>query len=196
MRFRNLLIFNMIDIIKGMGRKILVLSYRVEHLELLKKMVDDKIKIDNESHIYNSYYYMGKTKRTEKDMAEKDGHIIFATMQLAEEGLDIAHLNTVIFTLPVSIPCDNKQNKRIKSSKTLIQSIGRILRNDKLEDVTQIPLVVDISDVLSIYQGWSEKREVIYAKKNWFIQHYHWEDFEHLDPLEVASQFLRQRAGR
>lgn len=34
---RNQLIVNMIDVLKGMGRKILILSYRVEHLELLKK---------------------------------------------------------------------------------------------------------------------------------------------------------------
>ena len=63
-------------------------------------------------------------------------------MQLAEEGLDISHLDTIIFALPVSI---QKEKNKIKSDKTLIQSIGRILRNDKLEDLTQIPLVIDIS---------------------------------------------------
>lgn len=176
---RNQLIVNIIDVLKGMGRKILILSYRVEHLESLKGMIDEKIKADGESHIYNSYYYMGKTKRTEKDMAEKDGHIIFATMQLAEEGLDIGHLDTVIFALPVSIQKDKKKRGKIKSSKALIQSIGRILRNDKLEDLTQIPLVVDISDMFSIYSGWSNKRNEIYEKKNWYMQNYYWEDLEY-----------------
>ena len=176
---RNQLIVNFIDVLKGMGRKILILSYRVEHLEYLKGLVDEKIKADGESHIYNSYYYMGKTKRTEKDMAEKDGHIIFATMQLAEEGLDIAHLDTVLFALPVSIQKDKKNNGKIKSSKTLIQSIGRILRNDTLEDLTQIPLVIDISDMFSIYSGWSNKRNEIYEKKNWYMQNYYWEDLEY-----------------
>lgn len=176
---RNQLIVNIIDVLKGMGRKILILSYRVEHLELLKGMIDNKITADGESHIYNSYYYMGKTKRTEKDMAEKDGHIIFATMQLAEEGLDIAHLDTVIFALPVSIQKDKKNKGKIKSSKALIQSIGRILRNDKLEDLTQIPLVVDISDMLSIYSGWSNKRNEIYEKKNWYMQNFYWEDLQY-----------------
>lgn len=185
---RNQLIVNMIDVLKGMGRKILILSYRVEHLELLKKMVDDKIKLDGESHIYNSYFYMGKTKRGEKKLAEKDGHIIFATMQLAEEGLDISHLDTVIFALPVSIQKDKKNNKKIKSSKALIQSIGRILRNDKLEDLTQIPLVVDLSDMFSIYSSWSNKRNEIYSKKNWYLQNYYWEDLEFLNSSSISSK--------
>ena len=186
-RTRNQLIVNFIDVLKGMGRKILILSYRVEHLELLKKMVDDKIKADGESHIYNSYYYMGKTKRSEKDLAEKDGHIIFATMQLAEEGLDIAHLDTVIFALPVSIQKDKKKRGKIKSSKALIQSIGRILRNDKLEDLTQIPLVIDISDLFSIYSGWSNKRNEIYEKKNWYVQNFYWDDLEFLHQTKTVK---------
>ena len=184
---RNQLIVNMIDVLKGMGRKILVLSYRVEHLELLKKNVDEKIKLDGESHIYNSYFYMGKTKRGEKKLAEKDGHIIFATMQLAEEGLDISHLDTVIFALPVSIQKDKKNKKKIKSSKALIQSIGRILRNDKLEDLTQIPLVIDLSDMFSIYSSWSNKRNEIYGMKNWYIQNYYWEDLEFLNSSSLST---------
>lgn len=178
---RNQLIVSMINTLKGMGRKILVLSYRVEHLEFLKQMVDEKIKADGETHIYNSYFYMGKTKRGEKKLAEKDGHIIFATMQLAEEGLDISHLDTVIFALPVSIQKDKKKKGKIKSSKALIQSIGRILRNDKLEDLTQIPLVIDLSDMFSIYSGWSDKRNEVYGKKNWYIQNYYWEDLNFLN---------------
>jgi hypothetical protein len=102
-------------------------------------------------------------------------------MQLAEEGLDISHLDTVIFALPVSIQKDKKNKGKIKSSKALIQSIGRILRNDKLEDLTQIPMVVDISDMFSIYNGWSGKRDEIYIKKNWYIQHFHWEDLEYIN---------------
>ena len=182
---RNQLIISIINVLKGMGRKILVLSYRVEHLEFLKRIVDEKIKADEELHIYNSYFYMGKTKRGEKKLAEKDGHIIFATMQLAEEGLDISHLDTVIFALPVSVQKDKKNTGKIKSSKALIQSIGRILRNDKLEDLTQIPLVIDLSDMFSIYSSWSDKRNEIYGQKNWYIQNYYWEDLEFLNSSDV-----------
>jgi superfamily II DNA or RNA helicase len=117
---------------------------------------------------------MGKTKKGERKLAEKDGDIIFATMQLAEEGLDIPHLDTIIFALPVSIK--KEKGTSVKYDKTLIQSIGRILRNDKLEELTQIPLVVDISDILSIYQNWSKKRDDVYGKKNWYLEHYYWTD--------------------
>ncbi len=171
---RNQLIINITNTLKNIGRKILILSYRVEHLEYLKAAIDKKIIDDGEAHIYNSYFYMGKTKKGERRMAEKDGDIIFATMQLAEEGLDIPHLDTIIFALPVSIKKEKETKK--KYDKTLIQSIGRILRNDKLEELTQIPLVVDISDILSIYQNWSKKRDDVYDKKNWYLQHYYWTD--------------------
>ena len=137
---------------------------------------------------------MGKTLRGEKKMAEKDGDIIFATMQLAEEGLDIPHLDTVIFALPVCVQKDKNDKKKIKSDKSLIQSIGRILRNDKLENLTQIPLVVDITDLFSIYSAWSTRRNEVYSNKNWYIQNYHWEDLNYLyngsqdknkDPMKI-----------
>jgi superfamily II DNA or RNA helicase len=171
---RNELIIQLIDTLKNLGRKMLILSYRVEHLELLKNAIDEKIKADGETHIYNSYFYMGKTKKGERRMAEKDGDIIFATMQLAEEGLDIPHLDTILFALPV--PIKKEKETRIKYDKTLIQSVGRILRNDKLEVLTHIPLVIDIVDILSIYQTWAGKRDEVYAKKNWYQQMYYWVD--------------------
>jgi superfamily II DNA or RNA helicase len=176
---RNKLIINMINTLKNLGRKILILSYRVEHLVKLKSMIDIIIQNDGEQHIYNTYFYMGDTKKGERKMAEKDGDIIFATMQLAEEGLDIAHLDTILFALPVSIQKE-KGSKNIKSDKTLIQSVGRILRNDKLNELTQIPLVIDISDILSIYQGWSRKRDEVYERKNWYVQSYHYADYDYI----------------
>lgn len=165
---RNKLMINCINCLKSMGRKVFVLSSRVEHLQILKNGVDLLIRQANEQHIYNTYYYMGKSKKGERKMAEKDGDIIFATIQLAEEGLDISRLDTILIALPV------------KKEKTLIQSIGRILRNDKLENLTQIPTVIDISDILSIYRKWSDQRDIVYDKKNWFVQYYYWEDETYL----------------
>lgn len=176
---RNKLIINMVNTLKNLGRKMLILSYRVEHLVKLKSMIDVIIQNDGEQHIYNTYFYMGDTKKGERKMAEKDGDIIFATMQLAEEGLDIAHLDTILFALPVSIQKE-KGSGNIKSDKTLIQSVGRILRNDKLNELTQIPLVIDISDILSIYQGWSRKRDEVFDKKNWYVQYYHYADNDYI----------------
>jgi superfamily II DNA or RNA helicase len=95
-------------------------------------------------------------------------------MQLAEEGLDIDKLNTIILTNP------------IKMEKSINQSIGRILRKDKLDDMQSIPLVIDICDVLSIYQKWANKRESIYEKNEWFIQDFHFSD-EYVESSENDS---------
>lgn len=158
---RNNLMISIINALKSMGRKVFVLSSRVEHLVILKNGVDKIISDNGEAHIYNTYYYMGKTKKGAKKIAEKDGDIIFATSQLAEEGLDINRLDTILIALPV------------RKEKSLIQSIGRILRNNELKELTQIPLVIDICDVLSIYQKWSKLRDDFYDKKNCYIQNYH-----------------------
>ncbi len=165
---RNKLMIDIINTLKNHGRKIFVLSSRVDHLTTLKDGIDKIISDNGEGHIYNTYYYMGKSKKGERKMAEKDGDIIFATIQLAEEGLDISRLDSIIIALP------------IKKEKTLIQSIGRILRNDKLDNLTSVPLVIDISDILSIYSKWSKKRDAVYEKKDWYVQDYYWNDLNYV----------------
>ena len=165
---RNKLMIDIINTLKNHGRKIFVLSSRVDHLTTLKDGIDKIILDSGEGHIYNTYYYMGKSKKGERKMAEKDGDIIFATIQLAEEGLDISRLDSIIIALP------------IKKEKTLIQSIGRILRNDKLDNLTSVPLVIDMSDILSIYSKWSAKRDAVYEKKDWYTQSYYWNDLNYV----------------
>ncbi len=162
---RNILITKIIDRLKSVGRKIFVFSSRVEHLEMLKKLTDEIISKNKEEHIYKTFYYIGNTKENERKLAEKNADIIFATLQLAEEGLDITRLDTVIYALPYN-----------KQEKTLVQSIGRILRNESVENYLQLPLVIDICDVLSIYHKWGNFREKIYIKKKWYLQEYYWND--------------------
>jgi hypothetical protein len=70
--------------------------------------------------------------------------------------------------------------------KSINQSIGRILRKDKLDDMQSIPLVIDICDVLSIYQKWANKRESIYEKNEWFIQDFHFSD-EYVESSDNSS---------
>lgn len=165
---RNNLIINIIDRLKTMGRKILILSTRIEHLETLKKGVDEIIKNDNEEHIYNTYFYVGKTKKGQKKMAETDGDIIFGTKQLAEEGLDIPHLNTIILATPE------------KNDKTLSQIIGRIMRKDEINEMNDLPLVIDISDELSIYKTFSKKRDFFYKKQDYVVDNYYYNDDKYM----------------
>lgn len=174
-KHRNNMIAQVIDHIKRHGRRILILSKRIEHLTILKTLVDTKTQQDNETHLYNSYFYTGPTKKCEKVQAEKNGHIIFATSNLAEEGIDIPHLDTIIFASPISIQKDLTNGQAIK--KSVLQSVGRITRNDDIND-GNIPLVIDICDQLSIYKNWTNKREKVYQDKDWFNQNYYWNNTE------------------
>jgi superfamily II DNA or RNA helicase len=187
----NLIVSTIIKLIFS-NRKILILSHSVEHLSVLcamtdriiskiknntdsNKYVDEKEKLKKNENNYNTYIYTGETKKDKRTFIRENGNIIFATIQLVEEGFNIKRLDTIVFTTPVSIPSD-KNTRQIKSTKKLIQSIGRILRKNELDDLLDIPLVVDICDNLSIYNTWAEKRLKIYNEKKWFVQDYNFCD--------------------
>ena len=174
---RNNLIIDVINILKLKGRKIFIFSERVEHLISLKEQIDEYIKVNEEQHIYTTAFYMGSTKKSERKHAELNGDIIFATLKLAEEGLDISRLDTIIFTMP------------IKQDKTLTQCIGRILRIDKFEDLMNIPLIVDISDELSCFKIWDKARNYVYDREDYFVQNYYWKDnkLNHPDTIHKNS---------
>jgi hypothetical protein len=186
--FRNKLIINMINNLKSRGRTIFIISEQIKHLEILKNGVDTLIKEANEEHIYNTYYYIGDTKPGQKKMAETDGHIIFATIQLASEALDIPRLDTIILTNPIKVKInkndssdsENKPDDIHKKKKRITQTIGRILRTETLNSLTDIPVVIDICDIMSIYKGWGEKREEFYNNNNWFVQYFSWHDDTYL----------------
>jgi len=155
---RNQLIAEMLYSLKNNDeRKILVLSDRINHLETLKKLIDSKINNDiSENKIYNdefkTAFYIGKMKHYElKDAEEAD--IIFGTYQMAQEGLDIAGLNTLVLASP---------------KKDIIQSIGRIMRKP-IEEGDVNPLIIDICDDLSVFSSWGNKRESYYKEKKYTI---------------------------
>lgn len=165
---RNKLIINIINSLKQKGRKIFVFSDRVEHLKTLKEATDKIIEDNDEHHMYKTNYYMGSCKKLERKEAEKNGDIIFATLKIAEEGIDISRLDTVIYALP------------IKLHKRLEQSSGRILRLEKYDDLINIPLVIDIADDLSCFQGWTRTRNTYFKKEDWLVQNYYFEDDKYL----------------
>lgn len=135
-------------------RKIIVLSGRVEHLKTLKKLTDQLITKDIEKgkcdlDEYRTSLYIGGMKEYAlNDAAEAD--VIFASYSMAEEGLDIDGLNTLILATP---------------KKKVVQSVGRILRKPiKKGDIN--PLVVDITDTMSCFQTWGEMHRMKYYKKS------------------------------
>lgn len=104
------------------GRKVLILSERVAHVkemaELLKTIVSEDFSVS---------LYIGGMKQSKREEAS-EADVICGTFAMAQEGLDIPALDTLILATP-------------KTSIT--QSVGRILRDapDKKD-----PVVVDFVD--------------------------------------------------
>lgn len=143
-------------------RKILILSGRKSHLLDMKGSIDKSIEEDIINEIIlaeecRTYLYTGDSTKQERKDAETFGDILFATYDLAHEGLDIERLNTIILAT---------------SKKNIIQAVGRIMRKIlKSGDVR--PLIIDIADELSVFKYQSECRIAQYSKSKYKIEHYY-----------------------
>lgn len=159
---RNNHIINIIDQIrKDPDRKILILSGRKKQLELLKTIIDNHITDDiTNGKILNNetktYFYTGDVKQEDRIKAEQDGDILFATYDMAHEGLDIERLNTVILATP---------------KKDIVQSIGRILRRQLIDGDIR-PLIIDFSDCLSVFINQSKIRQRFYRGSKYDMNQY------------------------
>jgi len=146
---RNKLVLNLIAKAVENGRKIIVFSERVAHLEELNKKFNS---VMNE-HGFTSGLYIGKMKQEERDEVAETCDVLFATYHIAKEGLDIPELDTCVFASPVS------------NDITVEQSIGRIARS---YEGKKDPLVIDIVDNrIDIFQNMWFKRVKIYNRLNY-----------------------------
>ena len=131
---RNQLIIETALKCKTQNRKILILSDRRNHcLEIADSVPDSGI-------------YLGGMKQTELNESAKK-QVIIGTFALAQEGLDIPELDTIILTTPHS---DVKQ------------AVGRILRETKGK--TNNPVIYDIVDHWSILTNMYNKRCAMYRE--------------------------------
>ena len=99
------------EIFKHTERKILVLSERIEHLNILWHMLEAK-------GMEAVLLYGGLSAKEKKQQFEKTGtaSVILSTSSYIGEGIDIGHLDTIIFTMPISYP------------ERIVQYLGRIGR--------------------------------------------------------------------
>jgi superfamily II DNA or RNA helicase len=123
------------------GRKVLVLSERVAHVkemhELLESRVTEGIKVG---------VYIGGLNSKQRDIAST-ADIICGTYAMAQEGLDIPRLDTLLLATP-------------KTSIT--QSVGRILRECEGK---KPPVVVDFTDDnIAICKAYWGARKKLYLK--------------------------------
>lgn len=134
-------------------RKVLILGERITLLEEIKKDLDEYLESNNLEKKWHTYMYIGKLNKKERKEAEENADILFGTYSMAQEGLDIERLNTVILITP---------------KKDIIQSTGRILR--KIGDT--VPLIIDLCDDLSIFTGYGKEHLKFYENSDYRIQEY------------------------
>ena len=141
---RTKLILELVTRMVEAGRQVLVLSDRVDHcIEMAEAM----------SSVCSSAALVGrvsKNKREEIITKADEGEIraIFATT-VADEGLDLPGLDTVVLTTPT------------KAMGRVQQRIGRIMR---VREGKKDPLVVDIIDNAPSFRGLAKKRWKFYKK--------------------------------
>lgn len=143
-RHRNQMIVDQLVAALAAGRKCLILSERLKHLDLL------------EAHLKNLWpkaigdvsigRYVGGQKK-EQLAKSATAKAIFATVQYAAEGLDIPALDTLILATPMS---------------DVEQAVGRIQRPF---DGKKQPIVVDIrDDSIPMFEAMGRKRDRFYNK--------------------------------
>ena len=142
----ELLVKLALDCVKQ-GRKVILLSARRKHLEILHDMLGDEL----------SGLYMGETTkkgRAERELS-KDKPIMLASIAMSEEGLDIPALDTMILATPRS------------SLSTIEQCIGRILRSCPGK---QNPRIIDVADQCSIFYSMAKKRRSYYEARGYSVK--------------------------
>jgi superfamily II DNA or RNA helicase len=159
---RNQFIIDIVkEIMEEPERKILILSDRIEHLDILKKMID---MID----MWSCEYYVGGMKQAKLDSAS-EADIILGSYGMASEGLDIPTLNTLILATP---------------RREVEQSIGRITRS--LNHVVQ-PLIIDIVDMLPSFVNQGIYRRKLYKKLEYNIDVYEVEDSKVIAKIDLNN---------
>ena len=129
------------------GHSIILLSDRVEHLNIIYNMLAKPFK-------EYAVILHGKVKKADRELAleemrTKKKHILLATYQLAKEGLDVPCLDRLLFATPV------------KDYAIVVQSVGRIAR---VCEGKGTPIVYDYVDDIGFLQGMWEKRCTSYRK--------------------------------
>jgi superfamily II DNA or RNA helicase len=138
------IIDNIKEILEEDQRKLLILSDRIEHLSILKDLLNLQLEV-------TTSFYIGGLKQKILDEAEK-AQVIFATYSMAAEALDIPELNTLLMVTP---------------RKEVEQAVGRITRK---KDHPVQPLIIDLVDQLPSFARQSSYRRKFYNKKGFIIK--------------------------
>lgn len=162
-RRNKFIIDTMEEVLQEDRRKILVLSDRIEHLDLLKKRIDER-------HIASTDFYIGRMKQKALKIAE-NAQIIFASYGMASEALDIPDLNTLFM---------------VTSRREVEQAIGRVIR--KIIPHVR-PIIYDFTDQLPSFvkQGYHRRR--LYKKMGFEMRIIEVEENEILREINLDESY-------
>ena len=141
---RNKLILDLLK--ENKDNYCIILSDRLAGLQYLHEQLGEGLIIDGSKNTKKA-----KQEREEaiEKMRNKEEHYLFATLQLAREGLDIKPLNRLFLIAPT------------KNKAVLIQAVGRVERKDEGKEA---PIVYDFIDQDIYYQKAFKQRRTIYKK--------------------------------
>lgn len=129
---------------------VLVLANRVEYLQKLNDAYAGK------SICLSALGASKKAKETRKEALRKldagELDCIFATYQLAKEGLDCPNLRYLVLATPE------------KDETTVTQAVGRVGRKANGKDKG---IVIDLLDDFGMLRGWAKKRRGYYKKNDY-----------------------------
>lgn len=137
------------DIIQMSGSRVLVLSDRVLHLSALKSAL-----VHLDAPVGGGNVVTGGTRKDIRENAIKaiksgESRIMFATYQLAKEGLDIPELTHLVMASPN------------KTEVTITQAVGRVARACEGK---KYGIVIDFIEDFQPLQTWARKRERLYKR--------------------------------
>lgn len=142
---RNKFIIDTVEeVIQEDGRKVLILSDRIEHLKILKNRLDER-------EITTTSFYIGGMKQKDLDVS-KNASVIFASYGMAAEGLDIPDLNALFM---------------VTSRKEVEQAVGRVIRKI---DPNIRPIIYDFTDQLPSFVNQGNHRRRLYNKMGFEIR--------------------------
>lgn len=138
---RNEILCTLIDtLLNTTTRNILLLTDRRCHAHFFTERYPD-----------HSGLYIGGLKDVDRETSAQKRFII-ATFGLAQEGLDIPKLDTVILATPKS---------------DIKQAVGRILRGGSANP----PIVYDVVDHWSVFYAMAQKRKKVYSEMQFILPH-------------------------
>lgn len=131
----------------------IVLANRIEYLKSLQEYASD-IKSVCLSGNGNSKAVKAERKEALQKLNAGELECVFATYQLAAEGLDVPNLRYVVFATPE------------KNEVTVVQSAGRVGRK---AEGKEYGTVIDFEDNFGMYHGWTKKRRGYYKKLDYEV---------------------------